>query len=63
MGEIANKKGLETYIDFFGTAVIKKILYKYPKPDLIVASSVVTHLENPNKFCKNIKKFLKEMGT
>ena len=62
VGEIANKKGLETYIDFFGTAVIKKILYKYPKPDLIVASSVVTHLENPNKFAKNIKNFLKENG-
>ena len=35
---------------------------KYDKPDLIVASSVVTHLENPQNFAKNIKKFLKING-
>ena len=36
---------------------------KYDKPDLIVASSVVTHLENPIKFSKDIKNFIRKNGT
>ncbi len=62
VGRIANKKGLKTFIDFFDKPIIKKILKKYPKPDLIVASSVVTHLENPEKFTKNVKSFLEKNG-
>lgn len=62
VGKIANKKGLKTFIGFFNQEIIKKILNKYPKPDLIVASSVVTHLENPKKFAKDIKSFLKIDG-
>ncbi len=63
VGKIANDKGLKTYIGFFDNIMIKKILEKHEKPDLIVASSVVTHLENPIKFSRNIKRFLKENGT
>jgi len=62
VGKIANKKGLKTFIGFFNQEIIKKILKKYPKPDLIVASSVVTHLENPNRFARDIKSFLKKDG-
>ena len=52
VGKIANDRGLETYIGFFDRKIVKKILEKYDKPDLIVASSVVTHLENPISFLK-----------
>ena len=62
VGKIANKKGLKTFIGFFNQEIIKKILIKYPKPDLIVASSVVTHLENPNRFARDIKSFIKKDG-
>ncbi len=62
VGKIANDKGLETFIGFFDKNIIKKILKKYSKPDLIIASSVITHLENPIKFAKNIKSFLQEKG-
>ena len=62
VGKIANDKGLKTYIGFFDKPIIKKILDKYSKPDLIVASSVVTHIENPIKFAKNIKIFLEKDG-
>jgi len=62
VGKIANNQGLKTYIGFFDRTIIKKILNKHPKPDLIVASSVVTHLDNPRKFAKNIKYFLKSGG-
>ena len=63
VGEIANKKGLKTFIGFFDKRMVEKILKQYQKPDLIVASSVVTHLENPILFSKNIKKFIKKDGT
>ena len=63
VGKIANDRGLETFIGFFDNKIIKKILKKYNKPDLIVASSVVTHLKNPIKFSKDIKNFIKRDGT
>ena len=63
VGKIANDRGLETYIGFFDRKIVKKILEKYDKPDLIVASSVVTHLENPIKFSKDIKNFIRKNGT
>ncbi len=63
VGKIANNKGLETFIGFYDKPIINKILQKYQKPDLIVASSVVTHLDNPRKFAKNIKLFLEKNGT
>ncbi len=63
VGKIANNKGLKTYIGFFDKLMIKRILKENEKPDLIVASSVVTHLENPKKFAMNIKNFLDDNGT
>ncbi len=62
VGKIANKKGLKTIIDFFNVKVIEKITKEYSKPDTIVASSVITHLEKPIEFAKNIKKILKDNG-
>ncbi len=62
VGKIANDKGLETFIGFFNKKIIKKILNKYPKPDLVVASSVITHMEKPREFANNIKDFLCKNG-
>ncbi len=62
VGKIANDRGLKTYIDFFEKRVINKIIKEHSKPDVLVASSVVTHLEDPLKFAKNSKFFLKENG-
>ena len=63
VGKIANDRGLETFIGFFDKKITETILKKYNKPDLVVASSVITHLENPKEFAKNIKNFLKKDGT
>ena len=62
VGKIANDKGLETFIGFFNKKIIKRILNKYPKPDLVVASSVITHMEKPREFANNIKDFLCKNG-
>ena len=58
VGKIANDKGLKTYIDFFEKKVINKIIQEHKKPDVLVASSIVTHLENPIKFAKILNIFL-----
>jgi len=62
VGKLANNKGLKTLIGFFDHNAVKKIISQYGKPDTIVASSVFTHIENPNKFVKNIKKLIKKNG-
>ena len=62
VGKIANDKGLETFIGFFNKKIIKRILNKYPKPDLVVASSVITHMDKPREFANNIKDFLCKNG-
>ena len=62
VGKIANRKGLKTIIDFFNVKVIKKITKEYSKPDTIIASSVITHLEKPIEFANNIKNILKDNG-
>ena len=63
VGKIANDRGLETFVGFFNKKIVNKIVKKYNKPDLIVASSVVTHLEDPIKFANDVKSFLKKDGT
>lgn len=63
VGKIANDRGLLTYIGFFNKKIVKKILEKFPKPDAIVASSVITHIEKPQEFAKNIKSILEDNGT
>ena len=62
VGKIANKKGLKTFIGFFDQNIINKILKKYPKPDVIVASSIITHIEKPNTFIENLKAFIDKDG-
>ena len=62
VGKIANDKVYKTLIDFFNIKTVNKILKKYGKPDVIVASSIMTHIEKPIEFAKNIKKLLKENG-
>ena len=63
VGKIANSKGLKTYISFFNKKIINEILKDYKKPDLIVASSVITHLKTPLIFAKNVKEFIRDNGT
>jgi methylation protein EvaC len=47
---IANKEGLETIVGFFDFETAKTIEDKHGKPDLICASSVFTHLQDPRDF-------------
>ena len=62
VGQIANSLGLTTIISFFNQKCSNEILSKFGKPDCIVASSVFTHLENPNFFIKDVKNTLSNDG-
>ena len=63
VGKIANSRGLTTIIDFFNKKTVNKIINKYKKPEIVVASSIFTHLKNPNNFIKNLKLLLPIKGT
>ena len=51
--KIANSKGLTTIIDFFNNKTVRLIKKNYGNPDYIVASSVFTHMSDPNKLRLN----------
>lgn len=50
VGAIANRNKLETIIGFFDLKVAETILGQRGPADVIVASSVFTHLDNPGQF-------------
>jgi len=62
VSKIANEKGYKTMVGFFDNNIIKKILKLYSKPDVLVASSVMTHMKNPKQFAKNVSSFLIKGG-
>jgi len=63
VGKIANLNGLKTIIGFFDDEKSDVILREYGEFDYIVASSIFTHVEDSDKFVKNIYKILKNNGT
>lgn len=62
VSKIANEAGLETIVAFFDSAVADAIRTKYGTPDKIVASSVLTHLENPHKFVEAVGRLMADQG-
>ncbi len=62
VSEIANKKGFKTIVGFFDDKSVNKIKADFGKPDLINASSVFTHLEDPRSFFKDCNNLLSEGG-
>lgn len=55
VGKIANDAGLPTIVAFFDKPTAKHIVKKYGKPDVVVASSIFTHLEDPHLFIDAVK--------
>lgn len=62
VSKIANDAGLTTLVGFFDDKMVKSIKRDYGRPDVIVASSIFTHLEDPHRFIKCIKDLLSENG-
>jgi methylation protein EvaC len=63
VSKIANDQGFETLTTFFDIAAAEKIEESHERADVIVASSVFTHLENPSAFIEAVKRLLTDDGT
>ena len=54
---------IPTINKFFGVDLVKKLLKKHDKADLIIANNVYAHVPNIKDFTKALKNFLKQDGT
>lgn len=63
VSKIANDQGLETLTSFFDIPAAEQIERSHGRADVIVASSVFTHLENPGGFIDAVKRLLTDDGT
>lgn len=62
VGKIANDAGLETIVAFFDMPTAEMIKSRYQKPDMVVASSIFTHLDNPHPFIDAVKSMMTDDG-
>ena len=62
VSRIANDQGLTTICAFFDAAVADEVVNAHGRADVIVASSVFTHLEDPHGFIEAVKRALAEDG-
>jgi methylation protein EvaC len=62
VSKIANDQGLTTVCAFFDTRTAAEIAQTHGKADVIVASSVFTHLEEPRVFIDAVKTMLADDG-
>ncbi len=58
----AEKKGIKTITEFFGTGLAEKLVSKKMQADLLIANNVIAHVPNINDFVKGMKKLLKPNG-
>jgi len=62
VSKIANDNGLETLCSFFDDVAATNIRKNYGHPDVIVASSVFTHLDDPHSFLDDAYSLLEDDG-
>jgi SAM-dependent methyltransferase len=62
VSKIANEQGLTTICSFFNSDAAAEIEKSHGKPDVVVASSVFTHLEDPHRFIDAVRQLLASDG-
>ena len=62
VGKIANDAGLTTIVAFFNQESADMVINQYGKPDVVVASSIFTHLEDPHQFIEAVKNLMTSDG-
>lgn len=62
VSRIANDAGFETLVAFFDADIAARVRREYGTPDVIVASSVFTHVEDPHAFIEAAKLLLADDG-
>src|SRR5579871_422906 len=62
VSKIANEQGLTTICSFYDSGTALAMEKVYGRADVIVASSVFTHLEDPHQFIEAVKSLLADDG-
>lgn len=62
VSKLANDEGLETVTAFFDAPTVAKIVAEHGKSDLVVTSSVFTHVENPHQIIEDVKNLMTDDG-
>jgi len=62
VSKIANEQGLTTLVSFFNTDSVEKIKKEWERPDVVITSSVFTHLDNPHQFIEDVKNLMTDDG-
>jgi len=62
VGKLAIKKGIPTILKYFDKKVANQIKKKHGRPNIITATNVFAHIENPNKLLKEILSLLENDG-
>lgn len=62
VSKLANDEGLTTLVSFFDSAVVQDIVEEYGKADVLVASSIFTHVEDPHQFIEDAKSLMSDDG-
>lgn len=63
VSKIANDEGLTTLTSFFNKDAVEKVKKDWGRPDIIVASSIFTHLEDPHTFIDDVKDLMTDDGS
>jgi len=62
VAEIAQEKGIETQVAFFGSAFAEELVNEGKRPDLIVGNNILAHVPDLNHFVAGMKKLLGGKG-
>ncbi len=63
MADLAKKRGVNTITALFGKEAAQRINTDYGKVDLITASNVYNHADNPHEFTKAVADILSDTGS
>ena len=63
VSKIANDAGLPTITAFFDRTSVSQIVAEHGKPDIIVTSSVFTHVADPHQFIEDVKALMADDGS
>lgn len=62
VSKLANDEGLETINSFFDAPTVAKIVAEHGKADVVVTSSVFTHVEDPHQIIEDVKTLMTDDG-
>lgn len=60
--KVAEEKGIETCIEFFGSALAEKLISEKAKADLLIGNNVLAHVPDINDFIRGMKIMLNDKG-